>query len=76
MLQGCRADAVADWGLSSFLPSFLLSSTMQSFGELSSITRVANGDLHIDFRKAEVADTVCVVSPARVCHPANLPFCR
>ena len=32
--------------------------TGQSFGELNSITRVPNGDLHVDFRKAEVADTV------------------
>ncbi|KAI0937278.1 hypothetical protein AcV5_005222 [Taiwanofungus camphoratus] len=31
----------------------------QSFGEVSQITRVPNGDLHVDFRKAEVADTVC-----------------
>ncbi|KAH9898263.1 hypothetical protein C8Q73DRAFT_744305 [Cubamyces lactineus] len=31
----------------------------ESFGELNSITRVHNGDLHVDFRKAEVADTVC-----------------
>ncbi|RPD82419.1 hypothetical protein L226DRAFT_25455 [Lentinus tigrinus ALCF2SS1-7] len=31
----------------------------ESFGELNSITRVPNGDLHVDFRKVEVADTVC-----------------
>ncbi|KAI0639549.1 hypothetical protein C8Q77DRAFT_1214077 [Trametes polyzona] len=31
----------------------------ESFGELNSITRALNGDLHVDFRKAEVADTVC-----------------
>ncbi|KAI0756859.1 hypothetical protein C8Q80DRAFT_1264869 [Daedaleopsis nitida] len=31
----------------------------ESFGELSSINRAPNGDLHIDFRKVEVADTVC-----------------
>ncbi|KAI0824996.1 hypothetical protein BC628DRAFT_274358 [Trametes gibbosa] len=31
----------------------------ESFGELSSINRAPNGDLHVDFRKAEVADTVC-----------------
>ncbi|KAI0361465.1 hypothetical protein OH77DRAFT_1492512 [Trametes cingulata] len=31
----------------------------ESFGEVNSITRVPNGDLHVDFRKAEVADTVC-----------------
>jgi len=30
----------------------------QSFGEVNQITRMPNGDLHIDFRKAEVADTV------------------
>ncbi|EJF66820.1 hypothetical protein DICSQDRAFT_123371 [Dichomitus squalens LYAD-421 SS1] len=40
-----RFDAVRKW--------------CESFGELNSITRVPNGDLHIDFRKAEVADTVC-----------------
>ncbi|KAI9512565.1 hypothetical protein F5148DRAFT_853898 [Russula earlei] len=37
----------------------------ESFGEVSQITRMPNGDLHIDFRKAEVADTVCRVN-ARV----------
>ncbi|KAL6298690.1 hypothetical protein BKA93DRAFT_820244 [Sparassis latifolia] len=31
----------------------------ESFGELNSITRAPSGDLYIDFRKAEVADTVC-----------------
>ncbi|TFK94411.1 hypothetical protein K466DRAFT_476581 [Polyporus arcularius HHB13444] len=31
----------------------------ESFGELNCITRVPNGDLHIDFRRVEVADTVC-----------------
>ena len=30
----------------------------QSFGEVREITRVPNGDLHIDFRDSEVADTV------------------
>ena len=30
----------------------------QSFGEVSSITRGPNGDILVDFRKAEVADTV------------------
>ncbi|KAJ2914297.1 hypothetical protein MD484_g6125, partial [Candolleomyces efflorescens] len=33
----------------------------ETFGEIRQITRVANGDLHIDFRLAEVADTVCRV---------------
>jgi hypothetical protein len=37
----------------------------ESFGEVNQITRMPNGDLHIDFRKAEVADTVCRVN-ARV----------
>lgn len=32
----------------------------QSFGELKNITRVQNGDIHVDFRLAEVADTVRV----------------
>ncbi|CCL98122.1 uncharacterized protein FIBRA_00116 [Fibroporia radiculosa] len=31
----------------------------ESFGELASISRVASGDIHVDFRKAEVAETVC-----------------
>ncbi|KAH7930379.1 hypothetical protein BV22DRAFT_1000780 [Leucogyrophana mollusca] len=31
----------------------------QSFGEVDQITRMPNGDLHINFHKAEVADTVC-----------------
>lgn len=32
----------------------------QSFGEVNQITRMQNGDLHIDFRKNEVADTVSI----------------
>ncbi|KAG1828149.1 hypothetical protein EV424DRAFT_1387404 [Suillus variegatus] len=31
----------------------------QSFGEVDQITRMPNGDLHVNFHKAEVADTVC-----------------
>lgn len=31
----------------------------ESFGDLNQITRVPNGDLHVDFRSSEVADTVC-----------------
>ncbi|KAF9460119.1 hypothetical protein BDZ94DRAFT_946888 [Collybia nuda] len=31
----------------------------ESFGEISQITRMPNGDLHVHFRLAEVADTVC-----------------
>lgn len=31
----------------------------ESFGEVSQIVRMPNGDLHIHFRLAEVADTVC-----------------
>lgn len=31
----------------------------ESFGEVNQITRAQNGDLHIDFRRSEVADTVC-----------------
>ncbi|EKM61367.1 uncharacterized protein PHACADRAFT_204535 [Phanerochaete carnosa HHB-10118-sp] len=31
----------------------------ESFGELNQITRMPNGDLHVDFRRSEVADTVC-----------------
>ncbi|KAJ8597589.1 hypothetical protein M405DRAFT_723971 [Rhizopogon salebrosus TDB-379] len=33
----------------------------QSFGEVDQITRMPNGDLQINFHKAEVADTVCRV---------------
>jgi len=31
----------------------------ESFGEVNSISREFNGNLYVDFRKAEVADTVC-----------------
>ncbi|KAJ7103311.1 hypothetical protein B0H15DRAFT_206352 [Mycena belliarum] len=34
----------------------------QSFGEVSQITRMPNDDLHVHFRNAEVADTVCRVN--------------
>ncbi|KAI0068174.1 hypothetical protein BV25DRAFT_1818553 [Artomyces pyxidatus] len=37
----------------------------ESFGEVNQITRMQNGDLHVDFRKSEVADTVCRIN-ARV----------
>lgn len=30
----------------------------ESFGELNQITRIPNGDLHVDFRRSEVAETV------------------
>ncbi|CDO75494.1 hypothetical protein BN946_scf184935.g30 [Trametes cinnabarina] len=43
--DGQRFDGVRKW--------------CESFGELNAIIRAPNGDLHIDFRKAEVADTVC-----------------
>ncbi|KAG1754825.1 uncharacterized protein EDB91DRAFT_1042848 [Suillus paluster] len=33
----------------------------QSFGEVDQITRMPNGDLHVNFHKAEVAETVCRV---------------
>ncbi|KAH7886156.1 hypothetical protein F5I97DRAFT_1808479 [Phlebopus sp. FC_14] len=33
----------------------------QSFGEVDQIIRMPDGDLHISFQKAEVADTVCRV---------------
>lgn len=35
---------------------------MQSFGEVRSISRMPNGDLQIDFRDSDVADTVCIFS--------------
>ncbi|KAJ4485890.1 hypothetical protein J3R30DRAFT_3697313 [Lentinula aciculospora] len=31
----------------------------ESFGEVSHIIRMSNGDLHVHFRSADVADTVC-----------------
>ncbi|ESK98069.1 hypothetical protein Moror_395 [Moniliophthora roreri MCA 2997] len=31
----------------------------ETFGEVSQIVRMPNGDLHVHFRSAEVADTVC-----------------
>ncbi|KAF8640355.1 hypothetical protein AX17_000026 [Amanita inopinata Kibby_2008] len=31
----------------------------ESFGEVSQITRMPNNDLHVHFRRADVADTVC-----------------
>ncbi|KAI0077448.1 hypothetical protein K474DRAFT_1707326 [Panus rudis PR-1116 ss-1] len=31
----------------------------ESFGEVNQITRAPSGDLHVDFKRAEVADTVC-----------------
>lgn len=34
-------------------------SVIQRFGELNQITRMPNGDLHVDFQRSEVADTVC-----------------
>lgn len=33
----------------------------QKFGELRTITRMPNGDLHVDFKRTEVADTVSAV---------------
>ncbi|EIW87069.1 hypothetical protein CONPUDRAFT_161683 [Coniophora puteana RWD-64-598 SS2] len=33
----------------------------QSFGEVDEIVRMPNGDLHVNFHRAEVADTVCRV---------------
>ncbi|KAF9245751.1 hypothetical protein BU15DRAFT_58721 [Melanogaster broomeanus] len=33
----------------------------QSFGDIDQITRMPNGDLHVNFQKAEVAETVCRV---------------
>jgi hypothetical protein len=33
----------------------------ESFGEIRQISRAPNGDLHVDFRRADVADTVCRV---------------
>ncbi len=41
----------------------LTSRPLQSFGEVNQITRIANGDLHVDFKSAEVAETVCFFFP-------------
>lgn len=38
----------------------------QSFGEVRHITRKPNGELHVDFRKSSVADTVSRSPPARL----------
>lgn len=37
----------------------------ERFGELRQVTRMPNGDFLIDFKRADVADTVCRIS-ARV----------
>lgn len=45
----------------SMLPNRDLLILEQSFGEVTQIVRVPNGDLHVHFRKAEVADTVSAI---------------
>jgi hypothetical protein len=40
---------------------FVLTVHLQSFGEIRTMSRKPNGDIHIDFRKSNVADTVCRV---------------
>ena len=59
-----RLDAIQRWCqvcavkyLRLYSPHF----STQSFGEVDQITRMPNGDLHINFEKAEVADTVRTV---------------
>jgi len=37
----------------------------EAFGEVSGMRRMSNGDIHVTFKKAKVADTVCRVQ-ARV----------
>ncbi|KAI0785493.1 hypothetical protein BC629DRAFT_522316 [Irpex lacteus] len=72
-----RYDHLRQWCEVGPSPANLISSTQfadlflshkrckpQSFGELNQITRVPNGDLHVDFRSAEVADTVCRIHAA------------
>ena len=51
-------------------PVFLKTCTLQSFGELHHITRMPNNDLHVHFKKAEVADTVRVTYPIFL-HPVH-----
>jgi hypothetical protein len=46
---------------------------MQSFGEVSEITRMPNSDLHVHFRRADVAEMVC---PACLGTPQGITFLR
>lgn len=39
----------------------------QSFGEVNAISREPNGHLYVDFRKAEVAETVCRARTSPTC---------
>ena len=42
---------------------------MQSFGEVRQITRMPNGDIIVDFKRADVADTVS--SSSAQLHPTR-----
>lgn len=66
-------------------PNFFFPRYRKSFGELDQITRMPNGDLHINFQKAEVADTVrtvfheCakdLIVPVGVSRARQGPHCR
>lgn len=49
----------------------------QSFGEVNAISREPNGHLYVDFRKAEVAETVCRARTSPMCIVINTcPFVR
>lgn len=62
-----RLDAIQKWcrvrGVRylQLVPPNIFSRHDKSFGEVDQITRMPNGDLHIDFQRAEVADTVRTV---------------
>lgn len=57
-----RTDALQKWcevrQRTAYYAIHNLMTIPQSFGEVSQITRAPNGDLHIDFKSSEVADTV------------------
>ncbi|KAG6879862.1 hypothetical protein C0992_010531 [Termitomyces sp. T32_za158] len=54
--QWCEVSSIDNW----FYKTASHSCDFQGFGEVSQIVRMPNGDLHVHFRLAEVADTVRV----------------
>jgi hypothetical protein len=56
--RGSNVGAKYVSSLTIFFYDFLSATKSQNFGEIRQIVRMNNGDLHIDFRDAEVADTV------------------
>lgn len=61
-----RLDAIQKWcqvrGIHWLYMVPLIRPPRQSFGEVNRITRMPNGDLHISFQRADVADTVRMIS--------------